>query len=78
MSAEQADMFGGGHKREEALREPKEITASVVVDPRNRDAVRIQSEAGDLHWIARSLIRFNGLGQQQLLIETWKAKELSL
>lgn len=78
MSGDQPDMFGGGTKREEPLREPKEITACVVVDPKNRDAVRVQSEAGDLHWVARSLIRFNGLGRQKLLIETWKAKELEL
>lgn len=68
----------GSKPEPEPLKEPVEIMLRVSRDNPRDDAVFVSTHARGLMWVPRKLIRFDGLGEQRVQIERWKAKELGL
>lgn len=60
------------------LKDPVEVFARVSRDSPRDDAIFISTHARGLMWVPRQLIRVDGLGDQRIRIERWKAKELGL
>lgn len=60
------------------LKDPVEVTVRVSRDNPREDAVFVSTHARGLMWVPRRFIRFDGLGEQRVTIEKWKAKELGL
>lgn len=68
----------GEAPKQEPLVEPVEVMVCVARDKTRENAVFISIVGSDLMWVPRKLIRFDGLGEQRVQIEKWKAKELGL
>lgn len=68
----------GSKPKPEPLKDPVEITLRISRDNPAEIAVLVSNHMCPRAWVPRKLIRFDGLGEQRVQIERWKAKELGL
>lgn len=73
------DLFGvAPNARERKLKEP--VPAQVVVLRESAKAVLVRhgGRGQAEHWIAKNLLIWNGLGEQRVQVERWKAAECEI
>ena len=68
----------GEAPKQEPLKDPVEVMVRVSRNNPRDEAVFVSTHARGPMWVPRRLIRFDGLGEQRVQIERWKAKELGL
>lgn len=72
-----ADLFGEARQApEKRLKEPVSIEAIVLRT--SHKGVLIRQRGMPEHWIAKEHLIWDGLGEQRIQIEKWKAKECAL
>ena len=73
------DLFGAPSASSDLkpLRDPVTLHGHVLRDQKGEDAVLLRVGNREA-WVPRRLIRYDGLGEQRVQIERWKAREQEL
>jgi hypothetical protein len=72
-----ADLFGENRPPpEKRLKEP--LAMDVIVLRQSAKGVLIRRRGEPEHWISQEHLIWNGMGEQRVLIEKWKAKQCGL